>query len=472
MSLKTSSLSHHSPTEEMHKTYASTLKKNLNPSLARDFTVSSYNIGGRLGSGNNHYDYWAAASIGKVVGERYLRESRNMGFLENVQKIALKILFSLDPKELLDANHLWLSNDCQDRLGHFIGSRNKLNQAASRAYRAIIGAYKGSNEPIIITDRDLERKVEEHLQREHSRMSLMAPPMDLHEICKSMVRTIFRNSLRQDIICIQEATWIDHEIFSLSNYSSIFTNPSDLEGPSTQVSKIGIAWNADRFEFVKTIESVTKRALAIQLRDKSNGKVISVASAHISGCNPFHPCEIKTKPRKLRALEVLGHLDSEIQAAMTLASSVLPPIASDEKVFKEVVEGEGSLGSEDAVAKVEVKKYDSMKGDQEVEDLLSKLQIEESDLLVIGLDSNVTSLHPRLEIFKRFGYQLDCINHIYSTCTNPVHVLDTRIDWILCKSSDGSSLGIQNIPIPGVELNDLTTNVSDHKPIASMISYL
>ncbi len=114
--------------------------------------------------------------------------------------------------------------------------------------------------------------------------------------------------------------------------------------------------------------------------------------------------------------------------------------------------------------------HDSSQGDQELQNIIDALDQQEADIKILGMDSNVTPLHPRLNILKNGDYQLDYTHFIESTCTNPYQVLNTRIDWIAVKSSETQAI-ITNIPVVNVVLNNLQTNISDHKPVAAKIQY-
>ena len=57
------------------------------------------------------------------------------------------------------------------------------------------------------------------------------------------------------------------------------------------------------------------------------------------------------------------------------------------------------------------------------------------------------------------------------TCTNPYQVLNTRIDWIALKSPNAKAVSVTNIPVLSVGLNNIQTNISDHRPIAAKIAY-
>lgn len=76
-------------------------------------------------------------------------------------------------------------------------------------------------------------------------------------------------------------------------------------------------------------------------------------------------------------------------------------------------------------------------------------------------------MHPRLNIINDAQYRLDHENYLEATCTNPYHVLNTRIDWIVINGE----ASITNIPVLNVSLNSIQTNMSDHKPIAAKVKY-
>lgn len=111
-----------------------------------------------------------------------------------------------------------------------------------------------------------------------------------------------------------------------------------------------------------------------------------------------------------------------------------------------------------------VENADSTKGDRELQNVLDFVNEIEADITIIGMDSNVTATHPRLNLLKNAGFLLDCEKYLEPTCSNPWQVLDTRIDWIVVKGAS-----ISNVPVLGVGLNSPQTNMSDHKPIAAII---
>lgn len=208
---------------------------------------------------------------------------------------------------------------------------------------------------------------------------------------------------------------LTHDIICLQEadylHPGLFPETYEVLFSDTAHSKNGLAWNTTRFELIKPIGDILGRAFVVQLRDRESGKTILVASGHLTGCNPY-------------------------------------------RVEK---------GSKSGIA-------DSAKGDAEMQAVVDLFDSEQTDLMIIGIDSNVTSLHPRLTILKDAGYQLDYENYLDPTCTNPYQVLNTRIDWIAVKSNL-TPVSIINIPVLSIGLNSMRTNMSDHKPIAAKIHY-
>ena len=125
-------------------------------------------------------------------------------------------------------------------------------------------------------------------------------------------------------------------------------------------SQNGVAWNKNRFELVDTKGNLDTRGFIVQLLNKETNKTVLVASDHITGCNPYR---VENDPK-----------------------SGLP---------------------------------DSAGGDAEIRDIVGLLDSQGADFMQIGMDSNVTSLHPRLNILKDAGYHMDYKNHIQQTCTKP-----------------------------------------------------
>lgn len=172
----------------------------------------------------------------------------------------------------------------------------------------------------------------------------------------------------------------------------------------------GLAWNSERFALADLIGSINGDGFAAKLLDKETGQTVLVVSGHLSGCNPFE--------------------------------EIISP---------------------------ETKISDAAKGNKELTNIFQLFETLDADVKVIGMDSNVTPMHPRMKIIKKFGYQLDAENFLEPTCTNPYQILNTRIDWVAAKSN--GEVSVTNIPVLGVGLNSIQTNLSDHKPIAARIKF-
>jgi hypothetical protein len=365
---------------------------------AADFTISSYNCGGL----SAHYDYLRAASMQKLMQERYSAEPEEMAFAEKIQKLALKLLFSTDAAEIHAAQAEWEQKGCQTILQSLFSSPadpGSPNRKWNEKIEGMITSYK--IRPVSIYDTEVNQLLEDHLQDlSHGKAEKQA------ELLRSgrsiMAQRIFSNFLKFDIICLQEADYLDPGHLPES-YEVHFGESSH--------SRNGIAWKKERFELQEIIGEIAGRAFAVRLLEKETGRSVLVASAHLTGCNPFF------------------------------------------------------------VEKDEAGDQDSARGDGEMGAIIDTFNAREGDLLLLGMDSNVTSLHPRLKLLKEADYALDHENYLEPTCTNPYQVLDTRIDWIALKSNLRMPVKIQNIPILSIGLNNISTNMSDHKPIAAKITF-
>jgi hypothetical protein len=361
--------------------------------IADEFTIATYNCGGL----SNHYDYLRGIAMQKLMQERYIAEPANMALNEKIQQVALKILFSSNPDEKAAAEQEWNKKGYQKLFEHLTAvpsaesSPNALwNQKADQ----IITSYK--KRPIVIHDTEVYLMLIDHMN-DLTQERKVSFDTRLGEVREIMGKRIFDHHLKFDIICLQEADYLDYSFFP--EQYDVYINQNRSE------SMNGVMWNKERFELIQNFGSTLERTFIVKLQDKQNGKTVLVVSGHLSGCNPY-----------------------------------------------------------------KVENNDSAKGDNELKAIVQLLDENEADIKVIGMDSNVTSLHPRLNILKESDFKIDCENFLECTCTNPYQVLNTRIDWIAVKEG-ASQAAIVNIPVLGVGLNCMQTNISDHKPIAAKINY-
>ncbi|NGX55501.1 MAG: hypothetical protein KR126chlam2_01136 [Chlamydiae bacterium] len=357
---------------------------------AGEFTVCSYNCGGL----SDHYDYLRAACMQKLMHERHDREPATMDRIEKMQQLALKILFSQDPIEQAEARRVWEEGKYQQFYERLTLSPDKLESPNSLWFQKseeMITSYKVR--PVQLYDDEVARQLSDHLNDLTGGKKLDLNQL-LDESRRTMGERIFRHHLKYDIICLQEADYLD---------ASMFPDHFETRFSSSDHSVNGVAWNKERYELTDEIGEVLGRAFVVELRDKECGKTLLVASGHLSGCNPF-----------------------------------------------------------------QVEEQDSAKGDRELQAIVQLFEGREADIKLVALDANVTVMHPRLAILRDSDYQFDSESRLEPTCTNPNLILNTRIDWIAVKGGHSS---ITHIPVLGVDLNTIQTNVSDHKPIAARIHF-
>ena len=216
-----------------------------------------------------------------------------------------------------------------------------------------------------------------------------------------------RQRLYQKIV--GDALGTDIVCFQEADYMPVSMLPSDYASVQSNREKSinRIAWNANRFELIQNLGDIaSNKGFAVVLRDKTTQKMVAIATGHLQGCNPF------------------------------------------QKVYDEAG------------------KPDSAKGDQQLSAIVQALDRTGAEVQIVGIDSNVTALHPRLQILRTAGFEFDGDHFIETTCPSPYFICNTRLDWIAAK---GASL--VNMPVMNVDLNNICTNPSDHKPIAARVHY-
>ncbi|MBN9378500.1 MAG: hypothetical protein BGO14_08380 [Chlamydiales bacterium 38-26] len=359
--------------------------------FSSEFTISSYNCGGL----SNHYDYLRAVAMQKLMQERFNTEPEVMSQNEEIQKLALKILFS---SQAAPAQKEWEEKNYSYILHYLTGSsiEDSIHAIWRQKSQEMITSYKVR--PALIMDEEVQQSLENHVK--DLALDKEASWEDQIKQARAvMAKRIFHYHMKYDILCLQEADYLEPGMFP-SNLGLILSHSTH--------SKNGVAWNKERFELVENVGDVLGRAYVIKLLEKETRKTILVASCHITGCNPYR--------------------------------------------------------LEDTDGK------DSAKGDAELQAVVDILEEKNADFMIIGMDSNVTSLHPRLNIIKNANYRLDFENFFEATCSNPNLILNTRIDWIALKAPH-EQVTITNIPVLGVGLNSLQSNISDHKPVAAKIKF-
>ncbi|HXF29232.1 MAG TPA: hypothetical protein VN457_05230, partial [Chlamydiales bacterium] len=226
--------------------------------------------------------------------------------------------------------------------------------------------------------------------------------LDLAKDTNAIAEQLIKET-RNTLLKRQMLYHMQHDIICLqeADYANqlLFPETYNMLFSKNEHSKNGIAWDKSCFELVDTIGDILGRGFAVVLRHKESGKKVLVASGHLTGCDPY----VVRKATK-----------------------------------KELT--------------------DSAKGDHELAAMMELFEKQSVDMMLIGMDGNVTSFHPRMDILKNYGYRLDYENYLEQTCTNPHYVLNTRIDWIAAKTTGENKVKITNIPVLSIGLNTIQTN--------------
>jgi hypothetical protein len=368
---------------------------------ATEFSVASYNCGGL----SDHYDYIRAACMHELMQARYNAEPAALARIERIQQLALKALFAKDAGEQSKARQMLEKSDNKTFFEKITAApilEDSPNTAWFQKSEKMVTPY--DVRPIDLREPSIIRMLTQHLQdlsRSEDESSDVQALLTLGR--HIMAERIFRDNLKHDIICLQEADYLNDTMFPV-HYEVAFSE--------AEHSVNAVAWNKERFQLIDNLGNIQGRGLAVKLLEIESGKVILVGTGHLTGCNPFTP-----------------------------------------------------------VVNPETKHLDSDAGDNELKTIVQLFDNVEADVRVIAMDSNVTATHPRLKILKDYGYQIDSDNYFEQTCTNPYVIINTRIDWIALKSNSNAADAIINIPVLNVGLNNIQTNISDHKPIAALIKY-
>lgn len=399
-----------------------------------DFTVASYNCGGLPGS----YDYLRSACMQKIMRKRSEQEPQIMAINNRIQELALRRMFSSSLEQAI-VDQEWSVNGYSNWQQWLVQDPKDLESE-----RALLDFYEGQligeNEGKFGDGEEADAAQEGYPIGFNTSWYKMlqdtitpyhVSPISLYddEVRRSLVdqaRSILGEGAEEDLPRVRKQMLRDifekhlkHDIICLQEANEIdpdmFPEGYNVRIARNPWSKNAIVWKKDRFKCQKIIGNRLQRAFAVCLQDKKTGREIAVASAHLQGCDPFIP---------------------------------------------RINEGREN--------------YDCTPGDSQLGLLLTTLEQEFPDQIkLIGMDANVTALHPRLYLLKDLGYQVDYSKCIGPTCTNPYQILDTKIDWIALKQGKETDTAVvENLSVEGIHLNEIENNPSDHLPIAAKISYL
>lgn len=357
---------------------------------------------------SEHYDYIRAAAMQKLMQERYNAEPALMAKAEKIQQLAVKILFGKDPSEQSKAQDEWDRRGYQQFLAKITASPLQENSPNAMWFHRCEELLSNYRiRPVEIRDNEVRKMLLDHFVDLTRGYGLNVDTSDMNRLLSESRRIMAERIFRHHL---------KYDIICLqeADYltADVFPENYKVELSQDKESINGIAWNTNRFRLLNVIGNIMQRGFVVLLQELESKRTVLVASGHISGCNPY---------------TVVVSPDTGIS--------------------------------------------DSAKGDNELRSICEVLDNQEADIKIIGMDSNVTPMHPRLKLIKESGYQIDGDNFVDPTCTSPHQILNTRIDWIAVKSNKEIDASVTNIPVFGVGLNSIQTNISDHKPIASRIQY-
>lgn len=359
---------------------------------------------------SNNYAYLRSIVLGELIKKRKeinnVNENTNdMIINEEIQKLALKAKFDKDQQSLSSYEQYLKNNEkLIEQLSSEDGSIEWINELNKS-----MTLFKDRKVNVDILDNSIKQKFKNETKiNEKNKANIVSN--DVMKFRKINFKELFCKKLcPYDIMCLQEADYIEPSMFP-KNYNGVFSKAS--------VDKKAIVWDKNRYLCIEVTDEliINKKNekenvyFAVQLIDKYFHIRLLVISGHFAGCNPYQP------------IYTDGKMDSN----------------------------RGDINCQQTI------KF--------ANDKSSKYSI---DITIIGMDTNVTAMHPRMDIIANEDYKIDTTNW-EATSTNPVQIVDTRIDHIAMKSKY-STMKIKNIPINSVLLND-AFNPSDHKPIEVIIS--
>lgn len=261
-----------------------------------DFTVSSYNCGGL----SDHYDYIRAVGMQKLMKEREAAELENLAKLERIQSVALKILFSPDQAEKELARKEWVNGGYSafyDTITSSPLESGSVNTLWHQKSDEILTRY--NVRPILIHDQEVAQTLQNQIDDLTKGLNQGSLNDQLDITRTIMAKKIFQNHLQHDIIALQEADYLDRSVFP-SHYDVRFADSED--------SINGLAWNRDRFELLDEIGDIRGRGFILLVRDLTSNETVAIASAHLTGCNPFSPSQ-DSATGDAELLEIIARLE-------------------------------------------------------------------------------------------------------------------------------------------------------------------
>lgn len=220
----------------------------LTPLSSAEFSIASYNCGGLP----DHYDYIRTFGTQNLSQKRAQKEPEQVTRFQHLASQALA-----DPESL--------SSDDRDFLNSFLSDTSWYEESTR-----LMTTYR--ERPVVIHDSKISTLFLDTIA-DLTRGEPCQDPIDSAR--RNLAKRIFSHHVTQEIICLQEANYLDASLFP-SKYAVHIS------------SAIGMAWDTTRFELIEIVPTTNKRALIVKLQDIASAKTVLVASAHLSGCDPFY----------------------------------------------------------------------------------------------------------------------------------------------------------------------------------------
>lgn len=256
-----------------------------------------------------------------LMQERYNAEPEWMAKNEKMQQLAAQMFLAHTEEAKKAARQTWEQGQWESTFNVLVApptEEKSLNRVWNAKSAAVLSFYKVR--PIVIGEERFKKQLNTHVK------DLMGKPSEtihdqLPEVYAIMARRIFENHLDYDILCLQEADFLNPSFFP-SRYEAVFSEHL--------YSRNAIAWNKEIFEHVADIGSIMDRALLVQLRHKPSGKELIVVSGHFTGC---HPYKVELDPKTGGQDSARGDQElTEVLKVLNTRSADLKILAADTNV--------------------------------------------------------------------------------------------------------------------------------------------
>jgi len=238
--------------------------------FCESLSIMSYNCGGI----EHHYDYQRAACMQKLMRQREKKEPMALAFAAFGETVQLQALF--DPTCPLKYGDGATSSFYHDPTQPSSFHHQWYKQAST-----MISHYQDPH--VIIYDKEVFHNILNHCQKVMLDHNLPIKGLTFEEkigACRSiMAKDFFRRNSSYDIIALQEA----------DDFIQNKSIPKEYEvlAASQTHSINALCFKKERFTLIRKTYIKEGQGIVAHLFDKTTQKTITIASAHLTGCNPY-----------------------------------------------------------------------------------------------------------------------------------------------------------------------------------------